>query len=58
MLRSFLVPVLGLLSLTLPSPASAAKEAPKKEIRLLFLGNSFTARHDIPDLVEAILEEG
>ena len=29
-----------------------------KEINILFLGNSYTQRHDIPDLVETILEEG
>lgn len=29
-----------------------------KDINILFLGNSFTNRHDVPDLVEAILEEG
>ncbi|MDF1812361.1 MAG: hypothetical protein P1V20_09105 [Verrucomicrobiales bacterium] len=29
-----------------------------KDISILFLGNSFTNRHDIPDLVEKILEEG
>lgn len=40
-----------------PSLALSADEA-KKEISILFLGNSFTNRHDIPDLVEAILEEG
>ena len=29
-----------------------------KELNILFLGNSFTARHDIAGLVEQILEEG
>ncbi|MEM9646341.1 MAG: hypothetical protein AAF989_15225, partial [Planctomycetota bacterium] len=29
-----------------------------KDIHVLFLGNSYTNRHDIPDLVEEILEEG
>ncbi|MDF1826438.1 MAG: hypothetical protein P1U68_17470 [Verrucomicrobiales bacterium] len=29
-----------------------------KDINILFLGNSYTNRHDIPDLVEAVLEEG
>ncbi|MEM6278371.1 MAG: hypothetical protein AAF733_02760 [Verrucomicrobiota bacterium] len=32
--------------------------ASAKDISILFLGNSYTNRHDIPDLVEAILEEG
>ncbi len=38
-------------------PASAAEEA-NRETRILFLGNSYTARHDIPGIVERILEEG
>ncbi|MEM7601619.1 MAG: hypothetical protein AAF357_09415 [Verrucomicrobiota bacterium] len=29
-----------------------------EDIDILFLGNSFTNRHDVPDLVEAILEDG
>ncbi len=29
-----------------------------EDIDILFLGNSFTQRHNVPDLVEAILEEG
>ncbi|MGB1816779.1 MAG: hypothetical protein ACPHJ3_15575 [Rubripirellula sp.] len=29
-----------------------------KELNILFLGNSFTARHDIAGLVEQVLEEG
>ena len=34
-----------------------AKE-PAKKLNMLFLGNSYTARHDIAGLVERILEEG
>jgi len=45
------------LSLSFLSLSAPAEEA-KKEISILFLGNSYTNRHDIPDLVEAILEEG
>lgn len=30
----------------------------KDDIHILFLGNSYTQRHNIPDLVETILEEG
>ncbi len=33
-------------------------EEPAKKLDILFLGNSFTARHDIAGLVEKILEEG
>lgn len=29
-----------------------------KEINMLFIGNSFTARHDIPKLVKEVFEEG
>lgn len=37
----------------------AASALPAAEdIDILFLGNSFTQRHDVPDLVEAILEDG
>ena len=38
------------VALAVPSPA--------EELDILFLGNSFTARHDIAGLVEQILEEG
>ncbi len=48
---------LALILLLFPFPASAAEEA-AKEINILFLGNSFTARHDIAGLVEQVLEEG
>ncbi len=41
-----------LLTIALTVPGSAA------ELRILFLGNSFTARHDIAGLVKEILEEG
>ncbi len=38
---------------------SSARLLPAGEdINILFLGNSYTQRHNIPDLVEAILEEG
>ncbi|MEO2040763.1 MAG: hypothetical protein ABGW79_02805, partial [Pirellulales bacterium] len=33
-------------------------EKPAKKLNVLFLGNSFTARHDVAGLVEKILEEG
>ena len=29
-----------------------------KEINMLFMGNSFTFRHDLPQLVRQVLEEG
>lgn len=35
-----------------------AAPLPAEELNILFLGNSFTARHDIAGLVEQILEEG
>lgn len=41
-----------LLAVTSAIPSSA------EELNILFLGNSFTARHDIAGLVEQILEEG
>jgi len=44
--------LLALLAVALPVPAFAG------DINILFLGNSFTHRHDLSDLVEAILEEG
>ncbi|MEO2041930.1 MAG: hypothetical protein ABGW79_08730, partial [Pirellulales bacterium] len=36
----------------------AFAEKPAKKLNVLFLGNSFTARHDVAGLVEKILEEG
>jgi len=29
-----------------------------KEINILFIGNSFTFRHDLPELVKTVVEEG
>ncbi len=43
---------IALLAVALAVPSSA------EELNILFLGNSFTARHDIAGLVEQILEEG
>ena len=40
------------LAVTTVVPSSA------EELKILFLGNSFTARHDIAGLVEQVLEEG
>ena len=37
---------------------SSAATSTAEELNLLFLGNSFTARHDIAGLVEQVLEEG
>lgn len=37
---------------------SSAITSSAKELKILFLGNSYTARHDIAGLVERILEEG
>ncbi|MDF1659999.1 MAG: hypothetical protein P1U58_20455, partial [Verrucomicrobiales bacterium] len=42
---------IGLISSATVLPAA-------EDIDILFLGNSFTNRHDVPDLVEAILEDG
>ncbi len=43
---------IALLAVSSAVPSSAA------ELKILFLGNSFTARHNIAGLVEQILEEG
>ena len=56
-LYSSAIVALTLSLLLLPISAAAAEET-KKDITILFLGNSFTARQDIPGLVEQILEEG
>lgn len=45
------------VSVSFSLSASDADEA-TREIHILSLGNSYTARHDIADLVEQILEEG
>ena len=53
------VPVLIALALSFNSLAIPAfAEKPAKKLNVLFLGNSFTARHDVAGLVEKILEEG
>lgn len=53
------VAVLIALALSFNSLAIPAfAEKPAKKLNVLFLGNSFTARHDIAGLVERILEEG
>ncbi|NJM54722.1 MAG: hypothetical protein HC841_01245, partial [Verrucomicrobiae bacterium] len=46
---AFVLPLLG----ALPSRA----EAPKS-LNVLFIGNSFTARHNLSQVVEAMAEEG
>lgn len=38
--------------------AAFAAPLPRGEMRLLFVGNSFTARHDVPGQVAAMLEAG
>ncbi len=45
------------ITIVLLAVASAAPSS-AEELNILFLGNSFTARHDIAGLVEQILEEG
>ena len=50
----FIALTLSFNCLALPAFA----EKPAKKLNMLFLGNSFTARHDIAGLVEKILEEG
>jgi hypothetical protein len=42
------------LSALIASGACIAKD----EVNILFLGNSFTFRHELPNLVETVLEEG
>ena len=37
---------------------SSTASSTAEELNILFIGNSFTARHDIAGLVEKILEEG
>ncbi|HAY78503.1 MAG TPA: hypothetical protein DCY79_01710 [Planctomycetaceae bacterium] len=45
------------IAITFLAVASAVPSS-ADELKILFLGNSFTARHDIAGLVEQILEEG
>lgn len=52
-MKRFLDTLLLAALLALPSFLCAGED-----IDILFLGNSFTQRHDLPDLVEKILEEG
>ncbi len=56
MISRFVTTLLG--ALTIFTPFLPAADEATKEINILFLGNSYTARHNMPDLVEAILEVG
>ncbi|MEO0514387.1 MAG: hypothetical protein AAF086_03720 [Planctomycetota bacterium] len=51
-----------LLSMLIVAAASSLAEesvpADKQEVNVLFIGNSFTHRHDIPSLVKTIFQEG
>ena len=49
--------LVGCCTQAVPTKGLGGDEA-TREIKILFLGNSFTARHDIAGLVEQILEEG
>ncbi len=49
---AFLLAVIGILLLTSVGSVEA------KEINVLFMGNSFTFRHDLPELVKQVFEEG
>lgn len=43
---------------SLIAAASWVSTAPAAEVNILFIGNSYTNRHNQPDLVERVLEEG
>ncbi|MEM9280229.1 MAG: hypothetical protein AAGA96_00240 [Verrucomicrobiota bacterium] len=49
---------LSILSVQVAIANESEEGAAADAIRILFLGNSYTNRHDIPDVVEQILEEG
>ncbi len=51
-ISSFLLAVIGILLLVSPGRVEA------EEINVLFMGNSFTFRHDLPSLVKQVFEEG
>ena len=48
--------IAALTSLCLPSAYSA--EAQKKSLEVLFIGNSYTARHNLSQVVKAMSEAG
>jgi len=51
-ISAFLLAVMGMLLLASLGTVEA------KEINMLFMGNSFTFRHDLPKLVKQVFEEG
>jgi len=51
-INAFLLASIGMLLLASPGAVEA------KEINMLFMGNSFTFRHDLPSLVKQVFEEG
>jgi hypothetical protein len=56
------LPLLAIVALTIRSGAVAKAEPPitpsTRELNVLFLGNSFTARHDLAHLVKSMIEAG
>lgn len=52
----FAIVLAALMSLT--ACAGENSTLGKKEINMLFIGNSFTFRHDLPDRVKQVIEEG
>ena len=51
-IRALLLAAIGVFLLASPASVQA------KEINVLFMGNSFTFRHDLPSLVKQVFEEG
>lgn len=47
-----------ILLLVFSTSTAIAKAEEKEELNILFIGNSFTARHDLSNLVKKVFEEG
>ena len=50
--------LLAALLLTASFTSTSLGEAPKKTLNVLFIGNSFTARHDLSTVIKAMAEAG
>lgn len=50
--------VLGILLIAFATTAGKAQTQPDSQLNILFIGNSFTYRHNLPALVKTVCEEG
>ena len=58
MTRNFTSKTILALVLALHALGGVSAAAPKKTIHALFIGNSYTFRNDLPEIVKRLVEEG